>query len=91
MLSSIEVTFHHKLLANLHHSKLEKTSNYWFALGKGLCPCPLLHKATLRGFPFLRNKSLVRTPYNTKLQRSAYNLLLILFRFLILSVYKQGL
>jgi hypothetical protein len=36
MLSSIEVTFHHKLLANLHRSKLEKTASYLVCAGESL-------------------------------------------------------
>jgi hypothetical protein len=74
MFSSIEVTFHHKVLANIHHSKLEKTSGYLVCSGESFMPLSSPPEATLRGFPFLKNKSLVRTPYNTKLLRRAYNL-----------------
>jgi hypothetical protein len=38
LLSSIEVTFQHKLLAKLHHSRLEKTSSYLVCTGESFMP-----------------------------------------------------
>jgi len=63
MLSSIEVTLHHKLLAKLHHSKLGKNFKLLVCAGESFMP--------LSGVPTIQNYCAV----------SAYNLLLILFRF----------